>query len=398
MIDSKQIEKVKHALLEHKQVTKPRSIVLKLGTDCNLRCEYCYVEHLKDNTGLSVETVEKLFDELMTDNASNIDCCFHGGEPFLYFDKMKKILEMLSSKPYAKQIRYSCQSNGTLLTDKIVDFIKEHRISIGISIDGPKQVNDILRKYANGKGSFDAIIEGIKKLIQNKIGFSVLSVLSNQNIDYVIETLTFLKELGIPIVDLKPCFRTNLSDHELTPELYTEAMIKVVDWLMENNTPQSCILVREVEMYTTLIMHQKHMSDCYDCRSMCDILNCGAGRDHITVDTFGNIYICDRLYGHEEYILGNINNESLDTIMRNPLIKTFLSRRISVIDECRDCDENRICFLGCPATNILQNQGRIEGINMKPDYCEYYKRIIKKLREVIEQGDYHKLIRTGDKK
>jgi len=396
MLDNKQINKIKCVLKERKQISKPRSIVLKLGTDCNLRCEYCYVEHLKDNVELSVKTVEKLFDELMENNTRMIDCCLHGGEPFLYFDKMKSIIQMLSSKPYAKQIRYSCQSNGTLLTDEMIDFIKQYRISVGISIDGPQKVNDLLRKYPNGKGSFEAIIIGINKLIRNNIGFSVLSVLSNYNIEYVLETLTFLRELGIPCVDLKPCFKTDLNDQELTPKVYADSILKVIDWLVENNTLESRILVREIEMYTTLIMHKDNISGYYDCRSMCDILNCGAGRDHITVDTYGNIYICDRLYGHEEYILGNINDESLEFIMSNSLIKTFLGRKISEIEECCNCDVNSICFLGCPATNILQNGGQIDAINMKPAYCEYFKSIIKKIRSVVDNGDYHQLIRVGD--
>lgn len=396
MLDTDKIEKVKFALAQRKRSIKPSSVVLKLGTDCNLRCEYCYVAHSKGSNGIEVKTVEKLFDELMENNDGIVDCCFHGGEPFLYFDNIQKILEMLHMKPYAKQIRYSCQSNGTLLTDEIIDFIKSNGISVGISIDGPREVNDLLRKFPNGKGSFDSIVKGIEKLKRNNISFSVLSVISNQNIEYIIETLAFLKEIGIPSVDLKPCFKTELNEEELSPGLYADAMIKAVDWLIENNTSESRIIVREIEMYTTLVMHREHAAGYFDCRTMCDRLHCGAGSEHITVDTNGEIYICDRLYGHNEYVMGNIDKEPLAQILQNKLAERFRSRKISSIEGCRDCDENLICFLGCPATDILQKGGDLRAIYTKPDYCEYFNRIIKKLRDVVDAGSYHALLRLEE--
>lgn len=396
MLDTDKIEKVKLALAQRKRSVKPRSIVLKLGTDCNLRCEYCYVAHSKESNGIEVKTVEKLFDELMEDNNEVVDCCFHGGEPFLYFSKIKMILQMLHRKPYAKQIRYSCQSNGTLLTDEIIDFIKGNGISVGISIDGPRKVNDLLRKFPNGKGSFDSIVKGIEKLSRNNISFSVLSVISNQNIGYIIETLAFLKEMGISSVDLKPCFKTELNEEELSPSLYADAMIKAVDWLIENNTSESRISIREIEMYTTLVMHREHVKGYFDCRTMCDRLHCGAGSEHITVDTNGDIYICDRLYGHNEYIMGNINRDPLAHILQNKLVEMFRSRKISDIEGCQDCADNLVCFLGCPATDILQKGGELRAIYTKPDYCEYFSRIIRKLRDVVDAGSYHGLLRSEE--
>lgn len=392
-MDSEKISLVKQFWLEYKYKTyKPRSIVLKLGTNCNLRCDYCYVEHKVNDQGLSIDTVEKLFDELMINNNSIIDCCFHGGEPFFYFDKMKAIVTILSSKPYAGQIRYSCQSNGTLLTDEAIDFIKKFKVSIGISIDGPKKVNDLLRKFSNGRGSFNKIVQGMKKLQENNIDFSVLSVLTNDNIDYVIETLVFLKSIGISNVDFKPCFKTSLSDNGLEPKKYADYMIKVIEWLLVNNSIESPILIRELEMYTNLIMKKSNLLDSNDCRSMCDMLNCGAGRDHITIDTDGSVYICDRLYGHKEYIMGNIREKKINNILKSELIRKFLSRKISEIDECCDCEFNSICFLGCPATNILQSGGNIDAINQKPEYCEYFKRVITRLSEIVKNSCYQKLI------
>ncbi len=393
-MDLEKIELIKEVWKERKhRKYKPRSIVLKLGTNCNLRCDYCYVEHRNQDDSLDIELVQKLFDELMDENDCTVNCCFHGGEPFLYFDKMKEIVTLLSTKPYAQQIKYSCQSNGTLLTEEIVKFINKNGIAIGISIDGPKEVNDMHRKYKNALGSFDEIIAGIKLLLREHISFSVLSVLTNENSGYIIETLDFLKSIGIDSVDLKPCFGTYEYEEGFEAEKYAECMIKVIDWLVRNNTKNTKLLVREIEMYTNLILRKQNIAGWYECRSMCDLLNCGAGREHITLDTDGSVYICDRLYGHKEFVLGNIQSECLDVIMSNSLIQKFLDRQISKIAGCCDCEMNTICFLGCPATNILMNAGDIDAINIKPGYCTYYSKIITKLSEEIKNGNYKKLIK-----
>ncbi len=397
MLGAQEIDRVKQYLKNQKTTSKkPKSVVLKLGTDCNLRCKYCYVPHTGKE--LSLETVEKLFDELMTDNPFMVDCCFHGGEPLFYMSKIRSIIELLESKPYAKQLRFSCQSNGTLLNKKTLDFIEEHNVSIGISIDGPQSVNDSLRVFPDGSGSFDAIMKGIKLLRERNIGFSVLSVLTDHNAKYVCDTLQFLKEQHISIVDFKPCFKTGKDTEGLSKEMYAKTMIDIIDWLIEHNTEESKSIVREVEVYTNLVMHDENLSGCYDCRSMCDMMNCGAGRDHITVDVDGSVYVCDRLYGHKEYVLGNVNSDSLESIMQNKMIDVFLDRKISCIPECEQCDENRVCFLGCPATNILQKGNLHDGLYSKPEYCDSFYQIIKKIRKVVNNGDGNQLIRTKSTK
>ena len=93
--------------------------------------------------------------------------------------------------------------------------------------------------------------------------------------------------------------------------------------------------------------------------------------------------------------MGNINREPLGQILKSKLAEIFRSRKISSIEGCRDCAENLICFLGCPATDILQ-KGDLKAIYSKPDYCEYFSRIIKKLRDVVDAGSYHGLLRLEE--
>ena len=84
----------KYWLYDKHRIKRPRSVVLKLTTKCNLSCKYCYVPD-KSAVEMNVEMVEKLFDQLMSGNNSNVECVFHGGEPLIKFDLIKKIVNAI---------------------------------------------------------------------------------------------------------------------------------------------------------------------------------------------------------------------------------------------------------------------------------------------------------------
>jgi uncharacterized protein len=53
-------------------------------------------------------------------------------------------------------------SNGTLLDEEKIDFLIEHDFSLMISLDGPKEINDLNRVYPDGSGTYDTVIEKIE--------------------------------------------------------------------------------------------------------------------------------------------------------------------------------------------------------------------------------------------
>ena len=55
-------------------------------------------------------------------------------------------------------------TNGTLLTDDIIRYLAEHEVSLMISIDGPREINDANRVFANGQGTFDTVMGRIRRI------------------------------------------------------------------------------------------------------------------------------------------------------------------------------------------------------------------------------------------
>ena len=74
---------------------------------------------------------------------------FYGAEPLLNFDLIKKVV--LYSKEKGYDIEYVMVSNGILLNAEIANFIKKNSISLGLSIDGPKNINDSNRIFKDQK-------------------------------------------------------------------------------------------------------------------------------------------------------------------------------------------------------------------------------------------------------
>jgi sulfatase maturation enzyme AslB (radical SAM superfamily) len=87
--------------------------------------------------------------------SSGCTICWYGGEPLLKFDLIKKWTPVIKKElPKAKT---SITTNGSLITQEVMDFMDEHGIGMLFSLDGPQWVHDRTRVFAGGKPSWDKI-------------------------------------------------------------------------------------------------------------------------------------------------------------------------------------------------------------------------------------------------
>jgi len=162
---------------------KTQKVVMKVTNDCNLSCKYCYIEKIVlRNRIISVDTVKRLFDELeIHSTMPKIWLRWHGGEPLLAnIDFFREVVDF--QKEYKKEYVNSIQTNGTLLSEEFARFFKENSFEIGLSLDGPKILNDSARVFSSGKGSFDKVVKKMLILNRLKVPFKVLSTISKINV------------------------------------------------------------------------------------------------------------------------------------------------------------------------------------------------------------------------
>ena len=117
----------------------PRVLKIQLGLSCNYACSYCsQAFQIADATVSKLADVEHFLTQLdgwITDAPEKIE--LWGGEPFLYWAKIKRLVPALAERFPAA--RFSIVTNGSLLSREKLDFIAEHDIEITISHDGPGQ-------------------------------------------------------------------------------------------------------------------------------------------------------------------------------------------------------------------------------------------------------------------
>ena len=100
---------------------------------------------------------------------------FMGGEPLLEFELIKKCVSYILQRKGDKKILFTMTTNGTLMTEDVIEFLVKYEFNLMISLDGDKKSHDINRRFKTGKGSFDIILENLSNADASRV------VISNDN-------------------------------------------------------------------------------------------------------------------------------------------------------------------------------------------------------------------------
>jgi uncharacterized protein len=148
---------------------------------CNLDCKYCFGDRVhEEKSEISLETAKDAVDFLVHEFGADGEE-YHvdltgSGEAMLRFDFVKELKDYCNqlSQEIDKRILVSLCSNGTVLTQEKSSYLKQNNILYGVSIDGGQVINDDLRPYQGGQGTFADIIENCRQ-IKNRdlLGFAV---------------------------------------------------------------------------------------------------------------------------------------------------------------------------------------------------------------------------------
>lgn len=177
MLQPNVVQRINHPQtneIEHHSRKRLESLILQVTQQCNLRCGYCAYSGLyqsnrvHSSSRMSFETAKKAIDFFLDHNTEipETNIGFYGGEPFLEFDLIKRCVDYLKKRIEGKkEFSINTTTNATLLKGEIADYVVENEFDIGISLDGPKEAHDKNRRFENGRGSFDIVMQNIKDLL-----------------------------------------------------------------------------------------------------------------------------------------------------------------------------------------------------------------------------------------
>ncbi len=332
--------------------TEITCISLNVAQECNLKCRYCYdsggtyrsKEFMTPKVGEA--SVDFLFEQLRMKDCS---IGFFGGEPLLNM----KLLEHLV--PYAfkkgeeegKNVHFTITTNGTLLTDHIIQFLNENRIGVVLSIDGPREIQDHNRPFKNGAGSYDVIYPGMKKLLASRKGrVTARSTAVGDDLYYTI--FNHLVHLGFRQVHIEPATGETFETEKVISDYQ-----KITKDILENISKERHILFSNLSdlMGKTYVTTKRYHW-------------CGAGLRYVGISIKGEIYVCHRFVGVEELNMGTVwdfNPEILTEILDNQVDNRM---------HCKRCWARYYCGGGC----IYESYYYFKDIT-KPytERCEFFK-------------------------
>ena len=361
----------------------PNSYVIKLTTDCNLRCKYCYMgkaAYKYDN--MSNETFIKILNQIKT-MCYKFTIYLHGGEPCRRLDLIRELKSWIEQEQLEDRITIMLQTNGTFLNEELIDIIKSLNINVGVSIDGIDSFANQARVFDGEKESVQLVIKNVKRLLANNIDVGIFSVLSIYNVDNIVKLIQYFNELGIKGFVINPLVlwgnAQKMRNAMATQEQVYYAYTNLIDWLGEYNALHS-----ESEMVQERNLHWwfkalKEGKKGY----MCNCSPCGAGIQTIAISPKGDVYICDQYYGDPNFYIGNMLDLDLQIIMQNAQSRQGLLRNIYNIDNCKSCVWRFVCSGGCSAASYYYN-GSMSGA---APYCEAYKMIFTYLSEKLKDNN-----------
>lgn len=188
------------------------TVLIKVASRCNINCSYCYVYNMGDSgwsnmpNQISYETtaaIAKALRELSDLQLRPFAVVLHGGEPLLLgLVKLRQLIFALrNALPTGCAI--SIQTNGILLTEEILDLCAATRVTVSVSIDGPRHLHDMFRRGHTGRGTYDQVLKGIELLREHRdsefLFTGLLAVITPES--NPVEVYDFFKELNPPSVD-----------------------------------------------------------------------------------------------------------------------------------------------------------------------------------------------------
>lgn len=329
---------------------------------CNLACTYCYVdksdEPMEEATGYAA--VDAIFRSAVSNGFKAVKLKYAGGEATLNFGLVMKLHAYAVEKAQETGLglKEVVLSNGVALTRPMLDFLREEKMTLMISIDGIGNGHDAQRIFANGRGSSHVVKRSIERALAHGVSPHISITVTVNNTDEVAAAVGFALERSL-VFNLN-FYREN--DTTLDPASLRAQDERLIAGMrqafavIEQNLPEHSLLASLIDRANFGSPHETV---------------CGAGDSYLVVDQNGSISRCQM----------EIEHSVTDIFAADPLTEIrlhsggFQNTSVEEKSGCRECDWRYWCAGGCPSLTY-----RATGRNdVKSPYCDVYKTLYPEL-------------------
>ncbi|RJP55466.1 MAG: radical SAM protein [Anaerolineaceae bacterium] len=336
--------------------SSPLTSWLHLTDRCNLRCDYCYLPHVRED--MSSETgraaIDATFRSAIANGFKQVKLKYAGGEPLLRFPLIVELHHYAQSlaEQHGLDLEGVVLSNGTLLTPAMVEILKSLRLRLMISLDGLGQHHDMHRRYAGGRGSFADVAEAVDLALANGLTPNISVTVSSRTAGGLPDVMAWILERELPF-SLNFYRENELSasheDMRLDEQKIINGMLAAFK-VIEENLPRRPFLGGIIDRANLSASHTH---------------TCGVGQNYLVFDQRGQIAKCQM----------HIRKPITDVHVADPLAVIRADQigiqNISVEEKegCKTCEWKYWCAGGCPLATY-----RATGhYDVKSPNCNIYK-------------------------
>ena len=339
------------------------TLSINIAQTCNLNCTYCYAgQGTYGNAGkMSASTGRESIDWLVNqgENIREFSINFFGGEPLLRYSTLKDLVSYAEQKKQNGSFlfHYSITTNGSLISQSIIDFFKTYDFAVNVSIDGTRALHNKQRPFLNGEGSYDMVAKNIKKLLAAGVRVSARATIMDQTPEE--EIFESLRSLGLEQITV-----TNASVSRFVSTLPGTGKVN------DSGTAADPVkalplsgqkLQSEADLFYELVGSRrvnelkklKLSSKLY--KNIFSLLSgkkrgrfCGAGQNYAGVSSQGKVYLCHRFVGMDDYQLGTV----LSSGSKLKTIGNLAEESVPTVSKCTSCYAKNLCGGGCYHDNL----------------------------------------------
>lgn len=315
-------------------------ISLLISSTCNLRCRYCFnsggdlaAGGNRMDAGTALAAVDFL---ARSSTADTLGIDFFGGEPTLAFPLIEEVVDHCSR--IARKFKFSLTTNGTILTERMLDLMVRSDFFVVVSYDGAYQ--DLERPARDGAARRSTIRENIGRYAA-ALPFhrlAVRTILTRGRRDFA-ELASEAQELGVRLapgpITAPPSDPRNLTEEDVG------AMLE-----FSRNELEHLIADGRADIFSSMTSIPNVLFRAL--RAQPRLRSCGLGVDILSVDPRGDLYPCHRFLGMEGYRMGNLRNGIDLTIYA-----AHVSRHVEAAEPCRTCWARYYCGGGCAHESLV---------------------------------------------
>ncbi|NIM18549.1 MAG: radical SAM protein [Candidatus Aminicenantes bacterium] len=306
---------------------------------CNLRCSYCFVrktDKMKEDEFMSPETAVRVIDALDEglSEINRIRVHLYGGEPFINLPAIEAMVKRAGDKKPGR-IGFVVTTNGTILSDAVIDLLEAGKFDIVLSIDGPAEVHDACRKRVDGSPTHRDVMRFLET-VRSRTSCYVTGAAVIRSGWRLLYASEYLRTLPIDNVKAQAVRLAAGTPYALTEEdmkLYQQDLEAIGRQVIKELEAEKVPMDRRFagRVMKLLIKGEGLMR------------YCDAGKSNLGITPSGVVKAC-LLVDEEDAVLGHVNDDV--EVWKQAGLK-WQERPLR--KKCTSCSYLQLCGGGCPA-------------------------------------------------